>query len=44
MDDECFNRYALKAILFISGVTNYDQICVEADNGQKAFQIIKNDI
>ena len=43
VDDECFNRFAIESILEISGVYNFGDICVEADNGAKAVQIIKND-
>ena len=44
VDDECFNRYCVRIILKVAGVPNIDDICVDAENGQKAYDIIVKDV
>ena len=44
VDDECFNRYSVTAVLEIAGIQNIDEICVDAENGQKALEIIVSDV
>lgn len=43
VDDEAFNRMALRVIFDIIGI-DYLEVCVEARNGLQAFEIIVEDI
>ena len=44
VDDESFNRMALRSMLDILGLQNYDLVCVDAINGQIAYDTIVNDV
>ena len=40
MDDEYYNRMSIKILLKAVGLTNVDEICDTANNGQDAVKII----
>ena len=45
VDDEVFNINAAKIIMqTVAGIINPNSICDEAENGQEAVDMVKNDI
>ena len=44
MDDEYYNRMSIKILLKAVGLTNVDEICETANNGQDAVNIILRDV
>ena len=44
VDDESFNRMAIKIILSIAGVKKTESLCETAMNGEEAVKMIKDDI
>ena len=44
VDDESFNRMAMRSMLDIVGLQNYDNLSVDAVNGQVAVDIIVQDV
>ena len=45
VDDEAFNIQAVKIVMqTVAGIINPNSICDEAENGQEAVDIVKDDI
>ena len=41
VDDEPFNRMSIKNLLELVGIDISSNICIEAEDGQQAFELVK---